>query len=80
MKLALAVSALAVSDPASSIRNNDHGPVRSSTDGGPVSLPTVMAVRVEGPGHCTVVGPELCGGGGVGQHQIPKPAPAHLDL
>src|SRR5215813_13070124 len=66
MKLALAVSPFALSAPASSIRNNDHGPIRSSTAGGPVSLVTEMAVRADGPGHCTVVGvtgPEACGDG-----------------
>jgi len=56
MKLALAVSPFALSAPASSIRNSDHGPVRSSTAGGPASLLTEMAVRTDGPGHCTVVG------------------------
>src|SRR5512147_2263285 len=64
MKLAFAVSPFAVNEPASSIRNIDHGPVRSRTDGGPVSLLTEMAVRADGPGHCTVVGAALCGGGG----------------
>ena len=64
MKLALAVSPFALSEPASSIRNNDHGPVRSSTDGGPASLLTEMAVRTDGPGHCTVVGAALASGGG----------------
>src|SRR5690349_10570676 len=61
MKLALAVSPFALSEPASSIRNSDHGPVRSSTEGGPVSLLTEIAVRAEGPGHCTVDGAALAG-------------------
>src|ERR1700748_2054243 len=64
MKLALAVSPLALSAPASSIRNSDQGPIRSSTAGGPVSLLTEMAVRAEGPGHCTVVGGTALAGGG----------------
>ena len=63
MKLALAVSPFAVSEPASSIRNSDQGPVRSSTEGGPVSLLTEIAVRAEGPGHCTVNGAVLEGVG-----------------
>src|SRR3979409_1088993 len=64
MKVALAVSPFAASEPASSIRNSDQGPVRSSTEGVPVSLLTEIAVRAEGPGHCTVNGAVL--GGGVG--------------
>jgi len=63
MKLALAVSPFALSDPASSIRNSDHGPVRSRTEGGPASLLTEIAVRADGPGHCTVDGAALEGGG-----------------
>src|SRR3954464_10497363 len=69
MKLALAVSAFTTNEPASTIRNNDQGPMRSSTDGAPVSLLTEIAVRGAGPGHRTVVGELLCGcggGGGVG--------------
>src|SRR3954451_1482671 len=67
MKLALAVSAFTTNEPASSIRNNDQGPMRSSTDGGPVSLLTEIAVRGAGPGHRIVVGELVCGcGGGVG--------------
>src|SRR5258708_6401527 len=67
MKVALAVSAFATNEPASSIRNNDQGPMRSSTDGGPVSLLTEIAVRGDGPGHRTVVGALLWGrGGGAG--------------
>src|SRR5215475_6307093 len=61
MKLALAVSPLALSDPASSILNSDQGPILSSTEGDPASLPTEIAVRVDGPGHCTVVGTALTG-------------------
>src|SRR4029077_13557623 len=57
-------SPFALSAPASSIRNSDHGPVRSSTAGGPASLLTEMAVRTDGPGHCTVVGAALASGGG----------------
>src|SRR4030081_2341407 len=64
MKLALAVSPFALSAPASSIRNSDQGPVRSSTAGGPTSALTVMAVRTDGPGHCTVVGAAFASGGG----------------
>src|SRR5579871_6433462 len=56
MKLALAVSPFALSEPASSMRNSDHGPVRSSTDGCPPGLLTEMAVRGDAPGHCTVKG------------------------
>ena len=62
MKVALAVSARAVIDPASKIRNSDHGPVRSSTEGGLVaSLVTEMAVRIDGPGHSTFVGVAVTG-------------------
>src|SRR5437868_14461139 len=64
MNVALAVSALATSEPASSMRNNDQGPMRSSTDGEPVSLLTEIAVRGDGPGQSTVVGELLCGGEG----------------
>lgn len=56
MKVALAVSAFTTKDPASSIRNNDQGPMRSSTDGGPISLLTEIAVRGDGPGQRMVVG------------------------
>src|SRR5882724_5043765 len=64
MKLALAVSPFAVSEPASSIRNSDQGPFLSSTEGGPVSLLTEIAVRADGPGHCTVDVAVLEGGDG----------------
>ncbi len=72
MKVALAVSAFADSEPASSMRNSDQGPTRSSTEGCPVSLLTEIAVRVDGPGHCTVVGASLCGGGGGGGGAAPN--------
>src|SRR5262245_18589184 len=54
MKLALAVSPFATNEPASSIRNSDQGPVLSRIEGCPVSLLTEIAVRADGPGHCTV--------------------------
>src|SRR5215475_11872548 len=66
MKVALALSDFATREPASSIRNSDQGPMRSSTDGDPLSSLTEIAVRGDGPGHCTVVGELLCGGGGAG--------------
>src|SRR4051794_19119131 len=68
MKVALALSAFTASEPASSIRNNDQGPMRSRMDGAPVSLLTEIAVRGDGPGQSTVVGELLCdcGGGGGG--------------
>src|SRR5215468_3316022 len=66
MNVVLAVSPRNWSEPASSMRNIDHGPLRSSTEGGAlVSVCTVIAVRGEGPGHCTVTG-EAGGGGGAG--------------
>src|SRR5215475_4553221 len=73
MKLALAVSPFALSEPASSIRNSDQGPVRSSTEGGPASPLTEIAVRADGPGHCTVDGAALDGDGA-------EPADAALGL
>ena len=68
MKVALALSAFTAKEPASSIRNNDQGPLRSRMDGAPVSLLTEIAVRGDAPGQSTVVGGLLCdcGGGGGG--------------
>ena len=61
MKLALAVSPFALSEPASSMRNSDHGPVRSSTEGCAPGLLTEIAVRGDAPGHCTVKGMLVAG-------------------
>ena len=41
---------------------------------------TEMAVRVDGPGHCTVVGPELCGCGGGGGAPNPGAMPGEPGL
>src|SRR5215510_12870958 len=77
MKVALAVSPRSCREPASSMRNNDQGPLRSSTEGGAlVSVCTTMAVRGDGPGHCTVTGDADCGGGGGGGGVAPKAAAA----
>src|SRR5215813_9445042 len=67
MNVVEAVSPRSCSEPASNMRNIDQGPLRSSTDGGVlVSSWTVIAVRGEGPGHCTVTGAAAGGGGGGG--------------
>src|SRR5882757_5374603 len=74
MKVALAVSARAVTEPASRILNSDHGPVRSSTEGWLMaSLVTDIAVLIDGPGHCTLVGATFtgCAGG----DDVPKTEP-----
>src|SRR5215470_3943761 len=66
MKVVLAVSPRTCSDPASRMRNIDHCPLRSRIEGGTlVSVWTMMAVRGEGPGHCTVTG-DTGGAGGAG--------------
>jgi hypothetical protein len=52
MKVAVAVSARADIEPASSSLNNDQGPVRSRIEGWLLaSLVTEIAVRIDGPGH-----------------------------
>ena len=67
----MAVTPRSESEPASSMRNNDHGPLRSSTEGvPPPSATTVIAVCATAPGHCTVVG-ETFGGGGAGGGVLP---------
>src|SRR6516164_1836384 len=66
MKVAVAVSALAETDPASSSRKSDQGPVRSSIDGWPLASSLAeIAVRIDVPGHWTFVGVTVtgCGGG-----------------
>src|SRR5262245_8786316 len=65
---AVAISPVSRSDPASSIRNNDHGPIRSSTEGWAYwSDATVIAVRADGLGHCAATGDAgVTGGGGGG--------------
>jgi hypothetical protein len=62
MKVALVISMLLDIEPASKIRNIDHGPVRSSTEGWlDASLVTEIAVLVDGPGQITLVGATLGG-------------------
>src|SRR6478735_7792197 len=75
MNVAVAISARADIDPASSRRNSDHGPVRSRIEGWLVaSFVTEIAVRIDGAGHCTLVGGLLTGwvgGGGAGEKMPP---------
>src|SRR6516165_8580086 len=73
MKVAVAVSALAETDPASSSRKSDQGPVRSSIDGWPLASSLAeIAVRIDVPGHWTFVGVTVTGcGGGARENRPP---------